>query len=121
MRLNDIAQVRAVSTAPTMRRNNRQPGQPRVSRAATVIEASANGSAKTVCESLTNSPHLTTSEIIQAPASEAKAYSRFRDDQGPARRQYRRLPGSWSDENRKQGSRVESPRQRAAVTPYSGF
>ena len=38
--------------------NVRQPGQPRLSRAATIIAASANGSAKTVCEKRTNEPHF---------------------------------------------------------------
>ena len=58
MRLKDMAHVRASTIATTIRQNNRQPGQPRLPRAATVIEASANGSAKTVCEIFTNSPHL---------------------------------------------------------------
>ena len=39
----DIAQVRAVSTAATIRRKRRQPGQPRVSRAATRRRPSSNG------------------------------------------------------------------------------
>src|SRR5688572_11931068 len=63
IRLKDIAQVRAVRTAPTMNKNLSQPGHPRVSRAAKVIEANANGKAKTVCDSLTNCPHLVICEI----------------------------------------------------------
>src|SRR5436190_853212 len=57
MRLKDMAQVRAVTTAPMMRRKVCQPGQPRFWRAATDIEARAKGSAKTVWDSLTNWPH----------------------------------------------------------------
>src|SRR5688572_26907005 len=58
MRLKAIAHVRAQKTAATMRKNKRHPGQPRWSRAATAIEASAKGSAKTVWEIFTNSAHF---------------------------------------------------------------
>ena len=57
-RLKLIAQVRAQTIAARISPNVRQPGQPRLSRAATAIAASANGSAKTVCEKRTNEPHL---------------------------------------------------------------
>jgi len=58
MRLKAIAHVRAQTIASRMRPKVRQPGQPRFSRAATTIPASAKGRAKTVCESFTNSAHL---------------------------------------------------------------
>ena len=58
MRLNAMAQVRAQTIAARIRPKVRQPGQPRLSRAATAIAASANGSAKTVCEKRTNEAHL---------------------------------------------------------------
>jgi hypothetical protein len=54
MRLNDMAQVRAQNIAARISRNVRQPGQPWFPRAATAMEATANGSANTVCDSLTN-------------------------------------------------------------------
>ena len=55
IRLKAMAQVRAQTIATKIRRNVFHPGQPRLSRAATTIAASANGRAKTVWESLTNS------------------------------------------------------------------
>ena len=55
-----MAQVRAATIAPRTSRNTRQPGHPPRSRAATAIEASANGKAKTVWEKRTNSPHFRT-------------------------------------------------------------
>src|SRR5687767_719477 len=58
MRLKAIAQVRAQKTAATIKRNNLQPGHPRESFAATAMEASAKGRAKTVCEIFTNSAHF---------------------------------------------------------------
>src|SRR5712692_1270184 len=58
MRLNDMAHVRAQTIAARIKPNVRQPGQPRWSRAATAIAATANGRAKRVCENLTNSAHL---------------------------------------------------------------
>ena len=58
MRLNAMAQVRAQTIAARISPKILQPGQPRLSRAATIIAASANGSAKTVCEKRTNEPHF---------------------------------------------------------------
>src|SRR5450631_3152206 len=58
MRLKAIAHVRAQTIAAMISPKVRQPGQPRLSRAATTIAASANGSAKTVCEKRTNEAHL---------------------------------------------------------------
>src|SRR5580698_7751718 len=58
MRLKDMAQVRAQTIAARINQKMRQPGQPWVSRAATAMEASAKGSAKTVCDSLTKPAHL---------------------------------------------------------------
>src|SRR5208282_4758248 len=58
MRLKAMAQVRAQTIAARIRPKIFQPGQPRLSRAATNIAASANGSAKTVCEKRTNPPHF---------------------------------------------------------------
>ncbi len=58
MRLNAIAHVRAQTIAARINPNTRQPGQPRLPRAATNIAASANGSAKTVCENRTKEPHF---------------------------------------------------------------
>ena len=52
IRLNVIAQVRAVTIAKMIRRKSRQPGQPLVGLAATTIDARANGKAKTVWENL---------------------------------------------------------------------
>jgi hypothetical protein len=65
MRLNAIAQVRAQTIAARISPNVRQPGQPRLSRAATAIAASANGRAKTVCEKRTNEAHFLMKENIQ--------------------------------------------------------
>ena len=64
IRLNAIAHVRAQTIAVKISRNVLQPGQPRLSRAATIIAASANGSANTVCEKRTNEPHLDIVDII---------------------------------------------------------
>src|SRR2546429_2889213 len=72
MRLKVIAQVRAQSIAARIRPNVRQPGQPRWSRAATTMEARANGSAKTVWENLTNEAHLMNAENIERPTSNAE-------------------------------------------------
>src|SRR5213594_1432549 len=58
IRLNAIAQVRAQTMAARIKPKVRQPGQPRWSRAATAMEASAKGSAKTVWDSLTKEAHL---------------------------------------------------------------
>ena len=58
MRLNAIAHVRAQIIAARISPKIFQPGQPRFSRAATSIAASANGSAKTVCEKRTNEAHF---------------------------------------------------------------
>src|SRR5437867_12187140 len=58
IRVNAIAQVRAQTNAARIKPKVRQPGQPRWSRAATAMEASAKGSAKTVWESLTKEAHL---------------------------------------------------------------
>jgi hypothetical protein len=58
MRLNAIAHVRAQIIATRINPNTRHPGHPRLSRAATAIAAKANGSAKTVCENLTNEAHF---------------------------------------------------------------
>src|SRR6185436_8700239 len=58
IRLNAIAHVRAEIMAARIRTNILQPGHPLFSRAATAIEASAKGRAKTVCENLTNEPHF---------------------------------------------------------------
>src|SRR5258706_14638542 len=66
IRLNAMAQVRAQTIAARMSPNVRQPGQPRSARAATTIEASANGKAKTVCDIFQNSAHLLkVSKIVQ--------------------------------------------------------
>ena len=58
MRLKAMAQVRAQTIAARISPKVRQPGQPRWSRAATTIAASANGRAKTVCEKRTNEAHF---------------------------------------------------------------
>src|SRR5580693_953599 len=58
MRLNAIAQVRAQTMAVRISAKVFHPGQPWVSRAATAIEASAKGRAKTVWESLTKPAHF---------------------------------------------------------------
>src|SRR5450631_3075038 len=52
-----MAHVRAQTIAARISPKVRQPGQPRFSRAATSIAASAKGSAKTVCEKRTKLPH----------------------------------------------------------------
>jgi hypothetical protein len=65
MRLNAIAHVRAQTIAARISPNVRQPGQPRWLRAATSIAASANGSAKIVCEKRTNEAHLLIKENIE--------------------------------------------------------
>src|SRR6187455_2302825 len=65
IRLKAMAQVRAQTIAARISRKVRQPGQPRFSLAATTIEANANGSAKTVCESLTNSAQFRRVEIMK--------------------------------------------------------
>src|SRR5260370_26061062 len=62
MRSKAIAHVRAQTIAAKISPNVRQPGQPRLSRAATSIAASANGSAKTVCENRTNEAHFRKTE-----------------------------------------------------------
>ena len=56
--------VRAQTIAARIRPNVCQPGQPWLSRAATAIAASANGSANTVWLNRTNSPHLRIVENI---------------------------------------------------------
>ena len=53
-----MAQVRAQTSATKINVNDFHPGQPRLSRAAMAIEASAKGRAKIVWENLTNSAHL---------------------------------------------------------------
>jgi hypothetical protein len=58
MRLNAIAHVRAQTIAAKISPQILHPGHPRVSRDATTIAASANGSANTVCENRTNDPHF---------------------------------------------------------------
>src|SRR5689334_1259501 len=58
IRLNAIAHVRAQTMQARMSPNFLQPGQPRLSLAATTIAARANGSAKIVCENFTNSAHF---------------------------------------------------------------
>src|SRR5581483_7827037 len=68
MRLKDIAQVRAQTIAVRIRRNVRQPGQPRSSRAAKAMEARAKGRAKTVWLSLMNDPNRVTA-LCTAPIS----------------------------------------------------
>src|SRR5213592_4047343 len=65
IRLNDIAQVRAQTKAARIKPKVRQPGQPRWSRAATTMEASAKGSAKTVWDSLTKEAHFLITENIE--------------------------------------------------------
>jgi hypothetical protein len=52
-----------------MRPKVRQPGQPRLARAATAIAASAKGSAKAVWENRTNEPHLLSVDNIEHPTS----------------------------------------------------
>src|SRR5688500_12264826 len=64
MRLKAMAQVRAQTIAATINAKVRQPGQPRLSRAATAIAASAKGSAKSVCEKRTKESHLLIMENI---------------------------------------------------------
>jgi len=51
--LNPIAAVRAHTIDARISRNVRHPGHPRFASAATTIDASANGSAKTVWENRT--------------------------------------------------------------------
>src|SRR5208283_5727832 len=58
IRLNDMAQVRAQTIAARMSKKILQPGQPRLSRAATAIEARAKGKAKMVWGNLMNSDHF---------------------------------------------------------------
>src|SRR5690606_28383670 len=65
IRLKLIAHVRAVTRAATTRRNTRQPGQPRSSRAATTIAASATGIAKIVWLSLTKDAHSRAVRIME--------------------------------------------------------
>src|SRR5690349_13669241 len=60
IRLKAIAQVRAQTIAARISPKVRQPGQPRSARAATTMEANANGSAKTVCDDLPKPAHLLT-------------------------------------------------------------
>ena len=67
MRLNAMAQVRAQTIAARTSPNIRQPGQPRLSRAATAIAASANGRAKTVCGKRTKEAHFLIRENIFKP------------------------------------------------------
>src|SRR5262245_2289114 len=64
MRLNAMAHVRAHTIATRIKPNVFQPGQPRLSRAATHIAASAKGNAKIVCEKRTNESHLPIGEVI---------------------------------------------------------
>src|SRR5215470_2142304 len=71
MRLKAIAQVRAQTIAVRISPRARQPGQPRLSRAATVIAANANGRANSVCEKRTNDAHLWIKENIWHSASKA--------------------------------------------------
>src|SRR2546430_11098986 len=54
MRLNAIAQVRAQTMHARIKPNFLQPGQPRLSLAATTIAAIAKGSAKIAWENFTN-------------------------------------------------------------------
>src|ERR1019366_3351717 len=70
MRLNAIAHVRAQTIAARISPNMRQPGQPRFSRAAISIAASANGNAKIVCEKRTNESHLLIKENIFSTTDE---------------------------------------------------
>jgi hypothetical protein len=58
MRLNAIAQVRAQTMAARINPKVFHPGQPRLSRAATTIEAKANGRAKTVWDSFTKAAYF---------------------------------------------------------------
>src|SRR5664279_3013660 len=58
MRLKAIAQVRAQTMAARIRPNVRQPGHPRLPRAATAIAANAKGKAKAVWENRTNEAHF---------------------------------------------------------------
>src|SRR5207302_11316350 len=58
MRLKAMAQVRAQTIAARISPKIRQPGQPRFSRAATAMAASAKGSANKVWEKRTNEAHL---------------------------------------------------------------
>jgi hypothetical protein len=60
MRLNAIAHVRAKTIASKISTNKRKPGQPRFSRAASIMAIRAKGSAKTVCAILTNAPQVRT-------------------------------------------------------------
>src|SRR5438445_7028630 len=77
IRLNAIAQVRAQTIAARTRPNVRQPGQPRRSRAATSMDASANGRAKTVWENLTNPAHLMNAENIERRTSNFNPHQRM--------------------------------------------
>src|SRR5687767_13890909 len=89
MRLNDMAHVRAHTMAATIKTNGRQPGQPRVSRAATTIAARANGKAKTVCENFTKAPHLRISaniDPILPPAIAARVVAESQGDPAHAPR-----------------------------------
>jgi hypothetical protein len=65
MRLKAIAQVRAQTIAARTSPNVRQPGQPRLSRAATAMAASANGRAKTVCGKRTKEAHFFIKDNIE--------------------------------------------------------
>src|SRR6202453_1786099 len=69
MRLKAMAQERADTMDARMSRKTLVPGQPRWSRAATAIDASAKGNAKTVWENLTNSPHFRTVETSCGPVA----------------------------------------------------
>ncbi len=63
IRLIPIAAVRAHTIAARISRKIRQPGHPRLAFAATTIDASANGSANTVCEKRTNSKYFRMTNI----------------------------------------------------------
>ena len=61
-----MAQVRPLTMAASTSTKTRHPGQPRWSRAASIMEASAKGRANTVWLNFTNEAHLESREIIGA-------------------------------------------------------
>src|ERR1017187_546397 len=72
MRLKAIAQVRAQTMAARISPNVFQPGQPRLSRAATAMAASAKGRAKAVCEKRTKEAHFLMKKNIEHRTSNAE-------------------------------------------------
>ncbi len=84
MRLKAMAQVRAQTIAAKIRRKILEPGQPRVARAATIIEASAKGSAKIVCDNFTKLENFLIWENIECPCSTTEHHALIRSRRGDA-------------------------------------